>query len=259
MIVLINSSKTMASERYAVDLPHTIPEFIDRAQKLVTELNRLPETMLGRVLGVSRNLARLNADRYRAWQTPFRPENSRQALLAFAGDIFDRLRAREFRPSDFEFAQRRLRILSGLYGILRPLDLIQPYRLEMGTELKPLRIDLYEYWGGMIAEALKQALKQTRSDTLLDLASMEYFKSVRSAELPVRIVRPVFKEFKDGIYRSVAVYTKRARGAMCRYVMTRGITAVEKVVKFDADGYRLADELSSADEWVFVRGEKTRE
>jgi cytoplasmic iron level regulating protein YaaA (DUF328/UPF0246 family) len=198
----------------------------------------------------------LNYDRFQHWHTPFTPANARQAVLAFNGDVYTGLAAPAFTAADFAFAQQHLRILSGLYGLLRPLDLIQPYRLEMGTRFaNPRGKDLYSFWGDTITAALNQQLRELNTPVLVNLASGEYFKAVRPQALHARIVTPVFKDWKGDNYKIISFYAKKARGMMAAYIIRERITAVDALRDFSAGGYAFNPAMSAADEWVFTRRE----
>jgi cytoplasmic iron level regulating protein YaaA (DUF328/UPF0246 family) len=258
MIILMNSSKTLNFERPAHISKHTIPEFSDDSQRLVARLQKLPVSDFSRLMGVSEKLAVLNVKRYQNWSASPEGSDAKQALLAFKGDIYAAMDANRYKIKDFDFAQKHLRILSGLYGILRPLDLIQPYRLEMAAKLKTDRgPDLYRFWGHRINTALNELLKHEKSGVVINLASMEYFKSVKSNLLKAEVITPVFKEYKDPNYRVVAIYAKKARGLMCDYIIQNRITHVKDLQAFQSDGYRFAPRLSSPSDWVFTRGDGT--
>lgn len=258
MIILMNSSKTLNFERPALISKHTIPELLDDSQLLVARLQKLSVPDFSRLMGVSEKLAVMNVKRYQNWSTSPEGSDAKQALLAFKGDIYAAMDADRYKIKDFDFAQKHLRILSGLYGILRPLDLIQPYRLEMAAKLKTDRgPDLYRFWDHRINAALNELLKHEKSGTVINLASMEYFKSVKSNLLKAEVITPVFKEYRDPNYRVVAIYAKKARGLMCDYIIQNRITRVEDLQAFQSDGYRFAPKLSSQSDWVFTRGDRT--
>ena len=256
MIILMNSSKTLNFERPAPISKHTIPEFLEDCELLVSELRKLSVSGFAGLMGVSENLATLNVRRYKKWRTSPGGSDAKQALLAFKGDIYAAMDADRYKMKTFDFAQKHLRILSGLYGILRPLDLIQPYRLEMATKLSTDRgKDIYRFWGTRINASLNKMLKREKSGVVINLTSMEYFKSVKSKLLKADVITPVFKEYKDPSYRVVAIYAKKARGLMCDYIIQNRITRVEDLQSFNSDGYRFAPAHSSEREWVFTRGD----
>jgi len=203
---------------------------------------------------VSTKIADLNFDRYEAWKKPFTPKNAKQAILAFKGDVYTGLDAESFKADDFKFAQNHLRVLSGLYGLLRPLDLMQPYRLEMGTKLDTEEgKNLYEFWGSDITQGLNKQLKKIKSDTLINLASNEYFKSVKSKELNATIITPAFKEYKNGEYKMIGIYAKKARGLLSRYIIKNMLSDPEDFKSFNEEGYRFNKTLSKGNNWVFTR------
>jgi cytoplasmic iron level regulating protein YaaA (DUF328/UPF0246 family) len=203
---------------------------------------------------VSMKIAELNFERFEQWHTPFTPENAKQAVLAFKGDVYTGLDAESFSAADFKFAQSHLRILSGLYGLLRPLDLMQPYRLEMGRKVDTERgKNLYEFWGSKITEGLNRQMKNLKTSSLINLASNEYFKSVKPKELDGEIITPEFKDWKNGQYKMMGVYAKKARGQLSRFVIQNRLTDPEALKAFNVDGYGYNEEMSSGNKWVFTR------
>ena len=256
MIILMNSSKTLNFEQPAHISKHTVPEFLADCEFLVSELRKLSVSGFAGLMGVSENLATLNVRRYKNWRTSPSKADAKQALLAFKGDIYAAMDVDRYKIKTFDFAQKHLRILSGLYGILRPLDLIQPYRLEMATKLVTDRgKDLYRFWGTRINASLNKMLKREQSGLLVNLASAEYFKAAQPKLLKAEVITPVFKEYKDPSYRVVAIYAKKARGLMCDYIVQNRITRVEDLQSFNSDGYRFSPVLSSQKDWVFTRGD----
>ncbi|MDC0664245.1 peroxide stress protein YaaA [Marinobacter sp. SS21] len=255
MLMVISPAKTLDYESPLATDTHTQPDFLDDACELVDQLKTLAPDQISQLMHISDKLGQLNAERYQQWQLPFTPDNARQALLAFKGDVYTGLAAESFSDADFEFAQRHLRMLSGLYGLLKPLDLMQPYRLEMGTKFENTRgKDLYAFWGSRITEALNQLLADD-DGVLVNLASNEYFKSVRKKELCARLVTPQFKDWKNGQYKMISFYAKKARGLMCRYAIQNRITQADDLKGFDLEGYQFSDEQSDRDNWVFLRKE----
>jgi cytoplasmic iron level regulating protein YaaA (DUF328/UPF0246 family) len=254
MLTVISPAKTLDFDSPPVTDAHTQPAHLTQSRKLVRRLRELSAADLSRLMKISDDLAQLNRDRYQHWKTPFRPENARQALFAFKGDVYIGLDAGSMRPDDLEFAQDHLRILSGLYGLLRPLDLMQPYRLEMGTRLDTDQgSNLYQFWGDRITRSLNQELQQTSSATLVNLASGEYFKSVKPSLLKADIVTPAFREFRDGEYKFIQFFAKKARGLMARYLVDQRIDEPEGLKDFDYEGYKYNASLSTAKDWVFTR------
>jgi hypothetical protein len=233
---------------------YTQPRFLENARELIDELKALEPHQVSSLMGISEPLGELNAQRYQEWHTPFTPDNARPCVLAFKGDVYEGMAPQTFSDKDFDFAQEHLRILSGLYGVLRPLDLMQPYRLEMGTKFENRRgKDLYAFWKETITNSLKEEL-QADDGVLLNLASNEYFKAVDHKNLNARIITPQFKDWKNGQYKMISFYAKKARGMMAAYVIQNKLTNPEDVQNFDTDGYAFNEELSSGDNWVFTRG-----
>jgi len=254
MLIIISPAKKLAAQRIAPPLPATQPEFLGQAAELVDTLRDMDSFQLADLMGISMKLADLNMRRFQQWYTPFTLSNASPALLAFQGDVYQGLQADTLSENGLTFAQQHLRILSGLYGLLRPLDLMQDYRLEMGTTLaNPRGRDLYAFWGDTITLALNRALAEQGDDILINLASQEYFKSVRTEKLSGRVITPLFKEKKTGGYKIVSLLAKRARGMMSRYIIDHRITEPDALKKFDVGSYRFNPELSSEHEWSFTR------
>jgi cytoplasmic iron level regulating protein YaaA (DUF328/UPF0246 family) len=206
------------------------------------------------MMKISPKLAELNVERYHTWSRPFTKKNAKQALLAFKGDVYTGLEAQNFSDADFEYAQSHLRILSGLYGVLRPLDLMQAYRLEMGTKLENSEgKNLYDFWGSSITDNINKQLKVIDSKALLNLASNEYFKSVKSQDVAGDIVTPIFKDWKNGHYKIISFYAKKARGVMSAWVLQNQVTDLESLLTFDGSGYQYSQNDSDALNPVFLR------
>jgi cytoplasmic iron level regulating protein YaaA (DUF328/UPF0246 family) len=257
MLMLISPAKKLDVETPAPIKKSTQAELLDEAQLLINDLRRLAPQDVSALMGISDKLGVLNYERYQDWQLPFTSENAKQAILAFKGDVYVGLDAESFDAEDFRFAQQHLRILSGLYGVLRPLDLMQAYRLEMGTRFEnPRGKDLYQFWGSVITDALNAQLKKNKSDVLVNLASNEYFKSVKKAKLAVDIITPIFKDNKNGQYKIISFYAKKARGLMAAYAIKHKITDAGQLKQFDTDGYQYNAELSKENDWVFTREEQ---
>ena len=255
MIILMNSSKTLNFDPTVEISKHTIPEFLKNSEMLVEKLRKLSEAEFSNLMGVSDKLAKLNVERYANWQTAAAPPRAKQALLAFKGDIYSGIETKSYDTEDFDYAQSHVRILSGLYGILRPLDLIQPYRLEMDTKLKTAEgKNLYSFWGNRLTESLKAFLKQEKSGVIVNLCSAEYFKAIKSKAIEAAVITPVFKEFRSGTYRFVTIYAKKARGLMCNYIIRNRLKRIEDLKSFDSEGYQYNKKISSDHEWVFTRG-----
>ena len=254
MLIVISPAKTLDYDTLAKTKVHTIPDYLDQSQLLIDRLRELSALDISELMHVSTKIAELNFDRYEAWSTPFTPENSKQAVLAFKGDVYTGLDAETFNSQDFKFAQQHLRMLSGLYGLLRPLDLMEPYRLEMGTKLSNLRgKNLYEFWGTEITEGLNKQLKKIKSQYLINLASNEYFKAVKPKQLNGEIITPAFKEYKGGEYKMIGVYAKKARGTLSRFIIKNQLTNPDNIKDFNEDGYTFNKKLSKDNTWVFTR------
>lgn len=255
MLFVISPAKSLDFQSPAPVAEHTQPAFLDQSEALITLLRAQSPAGIARLMALSDQLAMLNFTRYAEWKRPFRIRNSKQAVFAFNGDVYGGLDASTLSPAQITFAQKHLRILSGLYGVLRPLDLMQAYRLEMGTKLaNPAGKDLYAFWGDTITHALNVELsKRGSTPVLVNLASEEYFKSVRPKKLAARVITPVFEERKGASYKIVSFYAKRARGLMSRYAIVNAITDPEALKAFDMEGYAFAPAASEVDRWVFRR------
>ena len=259
MLIVLSPAKTLDLDTPPHTKTFSQPELLSDSEKLVGQLKRLSAARVSDLMSVSENLGQLNAKRFKAWKPPFTPDNAKQAVLMFDGDVYDGLNAKTLTPARLEWAQQHLRILSGLYGVLRPLDLMQAYRLEMGTRLKTRGAkDLYGFWGSRIAEHINACLADQKDQTLVNLASDEYFKSVdRKALSPgVRIVQPVFEEPRPGKAKPwgiVSFVAKRSRGKMARYAIEKRLTRAESLKKFSVDGYRYMPDVSDDTRWVFRR------
>jgi cytoplasmic iron level regulating protein YaaA (DUF328/UPF0246 family) len=250
MLLIISPAKTLdySHPEYSA---HTQPEFTSEVKDLVGVLRKKSPAQISKLMHLSEALATLNAERYQTFTDTFSPDNSKQALLAFKGEVYAKMEADQFTAEELEFAQQHLRILSGLYGLLKPLDLMQPYRLEMGTKLKTKKGDsLYDYWGTKISKALNAA---GEGRTLVNLASQEYFKAVDKKTLKLPAITIHFKEHKEGSYQVVGFFAKQARGLMARFAIQNRITDPEQLKTFNEEGYEFAERLSSAQDWVFVR------
>jgi uncharacterized protein len=256
MIVVLSPAKSLDFATPPVVSKHTQPGFLEESQLLIDRLRELSPLELSALMGISDQLAALNATRFREWRLPLTPDNAKQAVLAFNGDVYEGLAAPTLSPADLDFAQHHLRILSGLYGLLRPLDLISPYRLEMGIALaNPRGKNLYEFWGERLVDALNAALNEAGAGALVNLASQEYFRSIKSPRLAVPVVEPVFEDWSASQrkFKIVSFYAKRARGLMARYVVTQRLTSAEGLKDFSAEGYAYVPDASSAMRWVFRR------
>jgi uncharacterized protein len=254
MLIVISPAKTLDYDTPAVTDRYSMPDFIEHSKELVGILKKMPPSDISTLMGVSDALASLNAGRFASWSPTFAPENAKQAILAFNGDVYEGLDAASLPAKHLDYLQSHVRILSGLYGALRPLDLMQPYRLEMGTRLANGRgKDLYAFWGNTVTEALNAVMAERQSEALINLASDEYFKVLKPRLLRAPVVTPVFEDWKNGQYKIISFYAKRARGLMARYAARKGITQPEKLKKFDAEGYAFDKANSSEYKWVFRR------
>ena len=255
MIIVLSPAKTLDFESEPITDKATQPLFPDRASELVDILAAKSPRDLGSLMSISDQLAELNFERYQEWEPVFDKENSRAAILAFKGDVYQGLDVSRFGPRDFNYAQNHLRILSGLYGILRPLDVIQPYRLEMGSKLQnPEGKDLYDFWGTTITQTLNEDLAHARPKALINLASKEYFSAIQPEKLDGRIVTPVFRDHKNGEYKVISFYAKRARGLMASWILRNRIDTLTGLESFAEDGYRFSPDDSTRDEPVYLRG-----
>jgi cytoplasmic iron level regulating protein YaaA (DUF328/UPF0246 family) len=254
MLIVLSPAKTLDFESPIKVNKTTEPDFIPRSAELISTLRTMPPAQIGSLMSISDSLAQLNVARYASWSKKFTPDNSRPAMLAFDGDVYEGLDARSLSARQLDWAQKHLRILSGLYGLLRPLDLMQPYRLEMGTRLATKRgKDLYAFWGDQITEALNESLTVAKAQALVNLASEEYFKSVKPAKLDRPVITPVFEEWKGGGYKIVSFFAKRARGLMARYAIEHKLTKPEQLKDFDSEGYGFDAKASNEARWIFRR------
>ena len=254
MLVLLSPAKSLD---YATPLrgqAHTDPLFVKQSQQLIKLLRSYTPPQISELMDLSDTLAGLNVARYQAWRAKATPQNARQAVLAFDGDVYDGLNARSLDDADLEWAQAHLCMLSGLYGVLRPLDLMQPYRLEMGTRLPTDRgQDLYAFWGDTITDYLNSRQAAEQDPVVVNLASQEYFKAVKPKRLRARLVECVFEDYKSGVYKVISFNAKRARGAMARFAIAQRATRPEQLQAFDVDGYRFQAGVSSPERLVFRR------
>lgn len=254
MLMLISPAKRLDFETPLPPFEHTQPVFLNQAKMLVDRLRRLSPAELASLMGISDPLALLNFHRFADWHLPFTPENARPALLAFNGDVYDGLSARQMSKDDLGFAQKHLRILCGLHGVLRPLDLIQPYRLEMGIKLaNPAGKDLYAFWQDRLMAAIHAELLKMKSPVLVNLASQEYFKALLPRKLPGRVITPVFEDSNGGKFRIISLYVKRARGMMARYAVLNRLQEPEDLQAFAEEGYAFVPAASDDSRWIFRR------
>jgi len=255
MLVVISPAKRMDFSGSPLLSEFSKPIFIDESILIMNRMKKMSIKQIGNLMNLSNELAEINYERFQNWEPEFSIDNSRQAIFSFTGDVYAGLDARSFSKEELKFAQNHLRILSGLHGVLRPLDLIRPYRLEMGSKIKIRNSkNLYDFWGMKITDQIKCDLENNDDSVLINLASNEYFKSIKIKSLDVRIVTPVFKDFKNGEYKIIQFWAKKARGLMSSFIIRNKLMEVEQIKLFDQEGYQYNDGLSSMDEWVFTRG-----
>ena len=254
MLFLISPAKSLDYDTPAGGVPHSQPLFTAQSRPLINNLRRKSWRQLAKLMDLSQNLAELNVARYAAWTDELTPQNAKQAVLAFDGDVYDGLAAQTLSADDLEWAQDHLFILSGLYGVLRPLDLMQPHRLEMGTALKVGRANnLYQYWGSRVSQHLNERMLGEPKPVVVNIASQEYFKAVDLKALNASVVECVFEDFKNGGYKVISFFAKRARGAMARFAVMHRVHSVQQLQGFAADGYAFAANESAPNRLVFRR------
>ena len=252
MKIIISPAKSLDFETPVATSLHTQPQFLEDSVKLNKKLKTLSRKKIGEFMGVSKDISELNYQRNQDWSIPFTPENAKQAVFAFTGEVYRGIDVATLASEKLPILQDRLRILSGLYGLLKPLDLMQPYRLEMGKRLKVGRTEnLYKFWGDKIANALNAEIAD--DELFVNLASSEYFKAVNQKVLKVPMITPVFKDFKNGQYKTIMTFAKKARGLMVRYIIDNNITTIEGLKGFDVDGYGFSQEFSTETALVFTR------
>jgi len=254
MLAILSPAKTLD---YKTPLPtkkSSEPQFIEESSRLIRHLRELSPSDLSKKMKLSDKLAQLNAQRYAAWRPSFGTDDARPAIHAFKGDVYQGLDAPTLSARDHNYAQKHLRILSGLHGLLRPLDLIRPYRLEMGTRLKTAQgQNLYDFWGSKVTEALNSAISEQSHRALINLASNEYFNVLQTDSIDVRMINVSFLDYKNGAYKFISFYGKRARGSMARYMIDRRVKTLKQLRAFDYDGYGFSEARSEGDDWVFTR------
>jgi len=254
MLMVLSPAKSLDFTSPLPPVAHSQPDHLAQSEQLIERLRQLSPADIASLMGISDPLALLNFHRYADWQPPFTPENARPAVLAFNGDVYDGLDAKTMTDADLDFAQKHLRILSGLYGILRPLDLMQAYRLEMGTRLKTAAgKDLYAFWGDRLNAAINAALAAMPRPVLVNLASEEYFKAVLPKKLSTKVIQPVFEDWKGGRYKIISFFAKRARGLMARHAILHRLSEPEGLRNFTSEGYAFAPEASDDGQWIFRR------
>ncbi|MCZ6655916.1 MAG: peroxide stress protein YaaA [Gammaproteobacteria bacterium] len=259
MLAIISPAKTLDFESPSPTRKHSLPVLLAESKRLIDELRQKAPQDIADLMGISSKLADLNYDRYAVWNGRFSCKNAKQAMLAFKGDVYMGLEAETYSERDFAWAQKHVRILSGLHGILKPLDLIQPYRLEMGTQLETDRgNDLYQFWGDRVTECLNEAISEQRQPLLINLASVEYFNVIDAAKIDARIITPKFLDLKNGRYKFLSFFAKKARGAMTSYIVKHRVSTLSALKSFDWHGYRYNEDRSTADEWIFLRNKPLR-
>lgn len=252
MLIVLSPAKTLDFDTPPTTKLASEPDFLDRSAALIQVLRQFAPGEIGELMHISDALAHLNFERYASWTKQL--DGARQAILAFNGDVYAGLDARSLKPAQLAFAQQHVRILSGLYGVLRPCDLIHPHRLEMGTRLATSSgKDLYAFWGDAVSLAIKAAVTDCGANVLVNLASEEYFKSVRPRLLDIPVITPVFEDWKSGQYKIISFFAKRARGMMARYAVEKKIVDVDKLKRFKVDGYAFDKKASTDANWVFRR------
>ena len=254
MIIVLSPAKTLDYE-FETDGNHSVPSFLSQSSKLIGQLKKKEPKDIASLMGLSDKLATLNYDRYQSWTASKKASNdSKPSLLVFKGDVYQGLRAGDLTKKEMNFAQKHVRILSGLYGILRPLDLMKPYRLEMGTKLETSQgKNLYEFWGDKIQKNVLDELKNQKSDLLINLASKEYFTVLGKVPEDVNVISPAFKDYKNGKYKIISFYAKKARGLMARWIIQNKVTDFENLKDFDVDGYKYSQAESTSTTPVFLR------
>ena len=257
MLVVVSPAKNLDFESSIPVSDFSQPAMLDDTNRLMEVCRTLSPADLSSLMKISDKLATLNANRFAEFSTPFTADNARQAMYAFNGDVYTGLDAYTLSEDSVAYAQNHLRILSGLYGLLRPLDLMQAYRLEMGTKLaNPDGKDLYEFWGDRITQVLNDAMEEQGDNVLVNLASNEYFKAVKKKQLNGMVITPTFKDCKNGQYKIISFFAKKARGLMARYIIENRVEDVEGLKAFDVDGYVFSEEQSSSTELVFLRNQE---
>jgi uncharacterized protein len=258
MLALISPAKTLDYESNLPTDSFTIPRLLDHSQQLIDVSRKLSALEIANLMSVSEKIAHLNVERFRDWQADFDFSNARQAIFAFKGDVYTGLDAYAFSDDHISYAQQHLRMLSGLYGLLRPLDLMMPYRLEMGTKLKNERgTNLYQFWDQTITDLINKDLAEQQSELLVNLASDEYYKAVKESKIKAEIIKPIFLDQKNGKYKVISFYAKKARGLMARYMIENKISRIEDLKAFNTDGYYFDADSSLKGELVFKREEQT--
>lgn len=254
MLTIISPAKTLDYQSPLITSDYSKPQFMPETQQLVEVCKKLSANELAKLMSISPKLAEVNYQRFQDWHANFTPDNARQAILAFKGDVYEGLHVEDFTDKDLSFAQSHLRILSGLYGVLRPLDLIQPYRLEMGIRLKNgHNSNLYQFWGDKLTDYLNKELAQSANPTLINLASNEYFKAIKAKQLKASIIQPIFLDKSKGEFKVISFYAKKARGLMSRFIIKNNINQSNDIKSFNLEGYQFDSKRSTELKWFFIR------
>ncbi|MEM7163430.1 MAG: peroxide stress protein YaaA [Bacteroidota bacterium] len=258
MLIVLSPAKRLDFDSVPKTDKFSMPDFLEESEYLVGKLKKLSSRQIEKLMGVSADIAHLNEDRFKSWSLPFNEDNARPAVLAFKGDVYLGMQAEKFSKKDLNFAQKHLRILSGLYGLLRPLDLMQAYRLEMGTKFKvtSAKTNLYKFWDTKITLAIQETMEEMGSEDLINLASNEYFKSVKPKILNKNIITPIFKDEKNGEFKVIQFFAKKARGFMASFIIKNQIKNTEELKAFNVEGYSYNPRLSVGNDWVFTRENK---
>jgi len=255
MIILLSPAKTLDYERPTINISHSVPSLLSKSKTLINSLKEKKPDEISNLMNISDKLASLNSDRYKSWKgLKKESDNSKQAIFVFKGDVYQGLDIDSFEKKDLEYSQNHLRLLSGLYGLLKPLDIIEPYRLEMGTKLKTDKgKNLYEFWGQEICNEILKDLESIKSNTIINLASNEYFDSVKNIKETTNVISPVFKDFSKGKYKIISFYAKKARGYMSSWIIKNKVKKSEDLKGFDLEGYKFSKKMSTPSEPVFLR------
>ncbi|MBU6338558.1 MAG: peroxide stress protein YaaA [Rickettsiales bacterium] len=260
MLILISPAKSLDYETFVKCAESTLPHFAKETQELVLGLKKLKSADLEKMMGISKKLAELNFERFQKFSPKFDLKNSKQALLVFNGDVYEPIKKDKFKKADFDFAQKHLRILSGLYGILKPLDLMQAYRLEMATDFRKTSLEknlkiknLYQFWGDKISDFINSEVKENHEKYIINLASEEYFSAINPKKISAKIINIIFKEKKAGVYKIIGINAKRARGLMVNFIIENKIDDVEKLKKFNLENYIFEKSMSDEFNFTFVR------
>ncbi|PIP79869.1 MAG: peroxide stress protein YaaA [Gammaproteobacteria bacterium CG22_combo_CG10-13_8_21_14_all_40_8] len=254
MQMLISPAKSLDFDSKSPVETESYPEYLDYSQQLIDIAKALSPLELSKLMGISDKLAALNAARFQHWQQPFTSSNAKQAIFTFTGDVYVGLDVETLNVKQLDYLQQQLKILSGLYGLLKPLDLMQPYRLEMGTKLKNSQGDnLYAFWRSMLTDKINQVLSKQKNPYLINLASKEYFSAINYKKINGKIITPVFKDWKNGQYKIISFFAKKARGLMVRYAALHQVSEPQQLQQFNLEGYVFNKEQSTETEWLFTR------